>query len=115
MVTIEEREEREEIIQQALEAMLRMLPEVVGNLMKANSMYSKLTSKFYKDNPYLANHTDIVKETVAEVEGQNPTKTYDEILQLALPKIKSHLVSKGTVNMDLVDKSSLCMSMNGAL
>ena len=104
-------EEKELIIQEALERILKVLPETIGNLMKAQSMYQKLTETFYKENSDLKGHTDIVREVVAKVEGENPTKEYDEILKLALPKIRDMVKVKTDLSMNTPDKSP----NNGAL
>ena len=73
-------EEKEQIIQEALERILKVLPETIGNLMKAQSMYKQLTENFYKENPELKGHSDIVREVVAKVEGSNPMADYSTSL-----------------------------------
>ena len=98
-------EEKELIIQEALERILKVLPESIGNLMKAQAMYQKLTETFYKENSDLKSHTDIVREVVAKVEGENPTKEYDEILKLALPRIRDIIKIKTDLSMTTPDKS----------
>lgn len=100
-------EEREEIVQEALERILKALPETIGNLMKAQSMYKQLTEAFYKDNPELKGHSEIVKEVVAKVESANPMADYDNILKEALPKIKDQLKMKKTLSMDTPSNGAL--------
>lgn len=104
-------EEIEEIIQEALERILRALPETIGNLMKAQSMYQQLTKTFYDENPDLKGHSDIVREVVAKVEGDNLTMGYGDILKLALPAIKDQLKIKADLSMKVPSKSP----DNGAL
>jgi len=104
-------EEKELIIQETLERILKVLPETIGNLMKAQAMYQKLTETFYKENSDLKGHTDIVREVVAKIEGENPTKEYDEILKLAIPKIRDMVKVKIDLSMGTPDKSP----NNGAL
>ena len=104
-------EEREEIIQEALERILRVLPETIGNLMKSQALYQKLTESFYKDNPEFKKHTDIVREVIAKVESSNPTKDYENILKEAIPKIRDMIKTKDSLSMSTPDK----VSNNGAL
>ena len=100
-------EEREEIIQESLERILRALPETIGNLMKAQSMYKQLTENFYKENSELKEHSDIVREVVAKVEGENPMADYSTILKDALPKIKDQLKMKKSLSMDTPSNGAL--------
>jgi len=107
--------EREEIIEATIEKMLRMLPEVVGNLMASHSMYSKMNEKFYSDNKDFRGHEAIVREVVARLESENPTSKYDDILTAAIPKIRAQIGIKDVVNMDKVELSGLNLSVNGLL
>ena len=100
-------EEKEQIIQEALERILRALPETIGNLMKAQSMYKQLTEGFYKENPELKDHSDVVREVVAKVEGENPMADYSDILKNALPKIKDQLKMKNSLSMDTPSNGAL--------
>lgn len=93
-------EERESIIQEALERILKVLPETIGNLMKAQSMYQQLTKTFYEENPSFKAHTDIVREVVAKVESDSPMAKYEDILKDALPKIKDQIRVKSGLSMD---------------
>ena len=93
-------DERENIIQETLERILKILPETIGNLMKAQSMYQQLTKSFYASNPELKDHTDIVREVVAKVESSNPVASYEDVLRNALPKIKDQIKLKGKLSMD---------------
>ena len=105
-------EERKEIIAEAVEQVLRMIPEVVGNLMVANAMYSKLTKEFYASHKDFAEHKDIVQAVVSKIEGSDPTKNYSEILSEAVPKIKSVIESKKSLSMDSLDRSEVDLSLN---
>ena len=104
-------EEREGIIQESLERILKVLPETIGNLMKAQSMYQQLTKTFYEENPELKGHSDIIREVVAKVEGANPTMDYGDILKLSLPTIKDQLKIKTDLSMKVPSNSP----DNGAL
>lgn len=102
-----EKDERESIINEAIERILRYLPEAVGNLMASNAMYTKLTTDFYKDHSEFKNHKEIVKEVVGKIEGQNPTKDYKDILKEAIPVIRDQIKLKSGVSMGRVDKGYL--------
>lgn len=100
-------EEKEEVIQEALERILKALPETIGNLMKAQSMYKQLTENFYKENSELKEHSDIVREVVAKIESENPMADYSDILKNALPKIKDQLKMKKSLSMDTPSNGAL--------
>jgi len=108
-------EERESIIQEAVERALRVMPEVIGNLMAANTMYAKLNKDFYGKNPDLVNHKKLVAEVVAQVEGKNPLRSYEEILKDSLPEIRSRLSLTKATNDRLVKKEELNLSINGLI
>lgn len=101
------KEEREEIINETIEQMLKMLPEVVGNLMTANAMYSKLTKDFYNDHLDFKDHKEIVSSVVSKIEGKDPTVKYEDILKEAVPLIREQIKLKGKVNMEPVVRDKL--------
>jgi len=107
--------EREEIIEATIEKMLRMLPEVVGNLMASHSMYAKMNEQFYLANKDFKGHEAIVREVVAKLESDSPTSKYDDILTAAIPKIRSQISLKSGVSMDKVELAGLNLSVNGLL
>lgn len=110
-------EEHESIINDTVERVFKMLPEVVGNLMAANAIYAAVGKKFYGDNPELAKHKEIVKEVVGKIEGRDPTKSYEDILKEALPEIRKQVGMKSSISMGVADESKLNLSINsnGAL
>lgn len=93
-------EEKKEIIAETIEQVFIMLPEVIGNLMVANSVYSKLTKEFYETHTGFKNNRDIVRVVVSQIEEANPTKDYSDILAEAAPKIKSIIESKKPLSMN---------------
>jgi hypothetical protein len=105
-------EEREGIIAEAIERLLIVLPEVVGNLMQANVTYSKLSKKFYLENPDLVDHKDIVREMVNKVEGENPLLPHDQVLSKALPTIRDHIKLKGGLCMGQASKPQTPVMFN---
>jgi hypothetical protein len=89
-------QEKQEIIDLAVEKSLLMIPEVVGNLMTQMVTYQKLNSKFYKRYPEFKDKEDVVASVVEMIDGQNPTIEYNEILKKAVPKIRERIqMTKG--------------------
>lgn len=100
-------EERQEIIDLAVEEMLRRLPEVVGNLVVSNTVYSKLSEEFYSKHKEFTNHKEIVQTVVAQIEGNDPTKEFETILTEAVPRIRQQIQMKKNVDMGMVDRGEL--------
>lgn len=101
------KEERESIICEALERMLRAVPETIGNMMKSQAIYADLNKKFYADNPDLLEHRDIVQQVIFKLEGQNTLASYDEIIKKALPEIRDQVRIKSTLSNDPVKRKDL--------
>ncbi len=90
----------EEIVQKVIERMLKILPEVVGNLMSSHALNFKLSEDFYKTNPDFKNHRDLVRESIAKIDLENPTLGYEEILKKAIPVINAGIKDKMSVTME---------------
>jgi len=84
-------EERQEIIDAAVEKALLLLPTVVGNLIVNQTALSKLTSEFYKEHPDFRDNKDAVRFVVEMLEGQSPGRSYTDILRDAVPKIQERI------------------------
>ena len=93
-------EDREKLIQEIIERMLKILPEVVGNLMASHVANAKLSEEFYKLHPEFKSHKDIVRESIARVDLENPSMGYEEILKNAIPSIRDGIKAKGSVSMN---------------
>lgn len=107
-------DEREQLIQDIIERLLKILPEVVGNLMTAHATNAKLSEEFYKSHPEFKSHTDIVRESIAKIDLENPSMGYEDILKMAIPSIREGIKAKGNVNMQRpTEKPSL--DLNGDL
>ena len=102
----------EQLIQTIVERMLKILPEVVGNLMATHALNSKLTQEFYKTNPDFKGHEDVIREVVSKIELATPLASYEDILKKALPEIRSQIKLKGQVSMEI---PKIQPSINGAL
>lgn len=112
-------EERKEIIEEAVQKTLLMIPEVMGNLMTNHASLHKLNSEFYKKYPEFKEHKEVVVSVVEMLEGKNPLMEYDEILKTAVPDIKKRIEIKKSVSVEPVlnpsrDFSKIDMS-NGEL
>jgi hypothetical protein len=96
-------EERQEIIDAAVEKALLMLPTVVGNLMAQQATQSKMVSQFYKDHPDFAKHKDIVAACIEQVDGHNPLLLFDEKLAKAVPMIQQRIKDMSVANTTIVN------------
>lgn len=94
-------EEEERIIGRAVERALLVLPEVVGSLMASHAALHKINLKFYNDNPEFKEHRGVVQAVVQQMEGENPTLGYEELLVKAAPEIKRRILI--TQGMDVVN------------
>lgn len=97
-------DEKQEIINLAVEKTLLMIPEVVGNMMQNHAFLNKMNSKFYTDHPELKDKKDVVASVLEMVEGKHPLEKYDELLKLALPEIKRRIQLTSTLDMTSVQK-----------
>jgi hypothetical protein len=84
-------EERQSIINEAVEKALLVLPEVVGNLMMSQARNQKLIKDFYTKHPDLVSNEHIVAATVEKIEGDNPGLKYEEILAKSVPLIRERM------------------------
>lgn len=98
-------EEREEIINAAVEKALLMIPEVVGNMMTNHVAMAKINSDFYTKFPEFKNNKDIVMSVVEMIEGQNPAIDYEEILEKAAPEIRKRIATTDALDITNVSKN----------
>lgn len=103
-----EREERESIIQEAVnravEKALLTLPEVMGNLMVEHATHIKLNTQFYKDHPEFTNHKDVVASVVEMIDGKDTLAPYEKKLKDAIPEIRSRIALLGKMDMNSVNQ-----------
>ena len=112
-------EERQEIISEIIEELTRRferllpiwtekvylgLPELIGNLMTHHSALLDLNKTFYKDNPELAKHKPIVQAVVEQLEGNNPTMDYKDLLRDAVPIIQERIAVQAGLDMTTVKR-----------
>lgn len=110
-----EAEEKEQLIQEVIERVFKILPETIGNLMKTYSMHQKMTEEFYAKNKEFKDHTDIVREVIAKIDGRNPLENYDRILTNAIPEIREQIKLKSGLSNAIPSRESLTLTDNGAL
>jgi len=113
-------EERESIINEAVERMFKVLPETIGNLMKSQATYAKLNREFYSANPEFLEYKMIAAQVIAKVEGQDPLKPYEDILKQAKPEIVRQIKLAKELGVkdpakDVGQPKYLSLSDNGAL
>lgn len=118
MITIEE---KDEIINAAVEKTLLMIPEVIGNLIANHALLHKMNTEFYSKHPEFRGKADVVQSVVEMVEGKNPLLSYEEILKKAIPEIQRRLVVMQDLNTTTTPKvsprdfSRVDMSNNGEI
>lgn len=98
-------EEKQEIINLAVEKALLMLPETVGHLIANHVALSKVNSKFYAEYPEFRDKKDIVAAVVEMVEGENTLDDYETILKKAVPKIKERVNTLKSLDMENVSST----------
>lgn len=114
------KEERDSIINEAVEKALLVLPEVIGNLIANHTAYIKLNRDFYKKYPEFASRKDVVQSVVEKVEGDNFGMEYKDILTKAIPLIRKRLNLVDSLDMKTVhrpnrDLSKLDLTDHGEL
>jgi hypothetical protein len=100
---VEERERQkliEEVAHVVTEQLYRSLPEIVANLAQTAQSIGQRFIEFYEKYPEFKEHTEIVGHEVQRVEGKDPLKSYDEILETAVPRIRKAIEAKSTVDMN---------------
>lgn len=95
-------EEKQEIVNLAVERCLVLLPETVGNLITNHMAMSKLNSEFYTKYPEFKDHKDSVAAIMEVVEGENPLLEYKDLLEKAVPKIRERINTVKNMDVDTI-------------
>jgi len=98
-------DEKQEIIDKAVEKALLMLPQVVGNLLVSHAAMAKLTNAFYRDHPEFRDHKVAVASVLELIEGRNPGMKYEDILKDAIPQIRERITVAGGLDVRTVSKT----------
>jgi len=114
------KEEREDIINAAVEKALLLLPETMANLINEHMQALKLNERFYKDHPEFKEHKDIVQNVIEDMDGKYPLLKYDKLFDKAVPLIEESIKPIEPLHMkvetpDLEFKDILKTHDNGAL
>lgn len=97
-------EEREEIINAAVEKALLMLPGTVGNLIANHAALLKMNKDFYAKYPEFSQHRDVVQAVIEKIDGEDTLASYEEKLARAIPLIREHIATKGKLNLKDISK-----------
>lgn len=97
-------EERQSIINEAVEKALLMLPEVVGNLIMNQAHLVRVNRQFYEKYPDFAKNKDVVASVVERLEGDNPGINYTELLDKAAPVIREQIRTMKGLNTTSITK-----------
>lgn len=95
-------QEKQAIIDAAVEKVLLSLPEVIGNLINNQLTLNKINKDFYDKYPELRKHKAIVADVVESVEGINTLESYGAILMKSVPEIRKRIGS--VKDLDLVSE-----------
>lgn len=95
---------KQEVIDEAVEKLLLMLPEIMGSLITNHMSKLKLNKDFYLSHPEFRDKKDIVASVIEMVEGHDPTVDYKDILHNAVPEIKRRLGQVKDLNFEPVSK-----------
>jgi len=95
-------EEKQEIIDKAVEKALLLLPETVGSMMASAAAMNTINKEYYAKNPGFDKHKDVVQSVVEMVEGNNPLLDYKDILKKATPDIKKRILTIKNLDMENV-------------
>ena len=96
------KEERESIILEAIERVLLITPEVIGNLITDHVAMAKINAEFYKNHPEFKDHKESVASVLEKLDGENPLLNHKDLLDKALPEIRERIKTVGSLNTDSV-------------
>jgi len=100
-------EERQSIINEAVEKALLRLPEIIGNLMMNQANLLKLNRTFYEKHKEFSARKDVVASVVEKLESENPGLEYSKLLDKAVPLIKEQLKTGSKLDLATVSKPNL--------
>lgn len=105
-----------DIVFQVTEKVLLKLPEVVGNLMQNHAITNKLSKTFFETYPEFKTDPITTKSVIEQIELNNPEKSYQEILDLAVPEIKTRMKTINSLDVkEVKSKDKLDLTFNGEI
>lgn len=114
-------EEKRDIIEQAKQEFMLIIPEVIGNLIANHAAYMKSNAEFYAKYPEFKDHRDAVVSILEKVDGEDTLIPYAEKLEKAVPLIRERIATMKRLNVTSVnnapsrDFSNTEISNNGVL
>ncbi len=99
-------EEIDKVAECAIEKLLVRLPEIVGNLIQNQAMLNKLNREFYEKYPDFANNKALVVQVLEEIEGGDPSQTYEDILKKSVPVIQKRLGTMKDLDLTKTERPS---------
>jgi len=96
----------DEIKEIVKEEIILAIPDIIGNLMREQSVIFKLNYQYYKDHPEFTDHKDVVRAVTEATEGSHPGMSYEKILELATPKIRKQIGEIGKLDMKSANRPS---------
>lgn len=103
------------VYDKAVEDTLRSIPQVVGSLSKHAVKLNELSKDFYKTNPDLTDHKELVGKTISKIESENPGLAYEEVLKKVLPEVRNSVSKLKLFDNSPVTKNPGQPSLNGVL
>ena len=101
------KEEKDELVNRIKEEIVLSIPDMIGNLIREHAVILRLNSDLYGKHPDFAKRKDIVGAVVEAVESDHPGTDYEEILKLAVPKIKEQIKSVSKLDVESVLKPNM--------
>ena len=93
--------------QEVVEATLRMLPGVVGQLIMRGEQVHNLQKEFYATHKDLQEHKNLVAQTIQKVEAQHPGKKFSDILEMAAGEARTKISKISQVSLTADKKPEL--------
>ena len=101
------KEERESIINEAVERTLLAIPEVIGNLIMNHASKLRASKLFYDKYPQFKNYKELVAAVIEKIDDSDMSKNFDQIIEAAVPEIESKIKAMKNLDMKKVKKPDL--------
>ena len=90
-----------------VEEVLKVLPGVIGHLVRSATTMHGLSEKFYKDHPELVDHKDQVVRVMEGLEGQHPEMDYSKLMQETGIRTKQSLILDKTLSTKIEKRPAI--------
>jgi hypothetical protein len=102
-----DKDEREGIINEAVERALLKIPEIIGNLITDHASKLRANKQFYAKYPEFKEHKDVVAAILESIESDDITKPLDKMIEEAVPKIRRRITEVKQLNLKSVSRPNL--------